>query len=196
MIESRESILQSIGVNPNTIIYPIAKFNDVASDNKYNYTCYEPCTTKDMYGVNNLTEYCMFLGDYINWGYWENIDLSEKISPDKRILASSNLYQLIFKQLSLDSQSHVLEVGFGTGVGLSKLATEYEVASITGIDFVHQQKIRALKKYKSLFSEKKVTLITTNIENSYLINNNYSHIFICEVAQHFQNMEKVFLELK
>lgn len=192
----RKTILQSIGIDPNTIIYPIDTFNNAHDDNKYDYTNYEPSKTEDMYSTNILTEYCMFLGDYLNWGYWNNIDVSNKISAEQRIRASSNLYQYIFDQLSLDTQSHVLEVGFGTGVGLKKLLSEYKVASITGIDLVPQQKTFALKKNKLLFLEKKVALVTAHIENSGLPGNNYSHIFICEAAQHFKNMEKVLWELK
>jgi hypothetical protein len=40
----------------------------------FDYIRYNPNSTQDMYGKNDLAKFPMFSGGYINFGFWKGID--------------------------------------------------------------------------------------------------------------------------
>lgn len=188
----RDHILFDLGIDPTTIIYPRQQFT---KKDDYDYKNCEPKSVQSMYGENDLSRYIMFDGGYINWGYWENIDLNKTLTNYDRQQASKELYNVIFNKLSVNKNSNILEVGFGLGSGIKQLVDNFEVADVTGIDIVYEQINRAIK-YNNLASKANISLLCDNIEDTSLPENYYTHIYICEAAQHFNNFEKVAKELR
>lgn len=190
---NRTEALKQIGIRPDSIIYPIEQFN---SNGNYDYQTFEPASIADMYGSNDVSRYIMFWGNYINWGYWKGIDVDKTISPADRTQASSQLYDYIFEHLNLSTTSKVLEVGPGLGMGIKTVLTKYQIEDIVGLDLVSEQINRALKLNEELRFNKKVRFLAGDIQKSSLPDNHFTNIYICEVAQHFRNMETVLSELK
>jgi cyclopropane fatty-acyl-phospholipid synthase-like methyltransferase len=59
-------------------------------------------TLYSIYGAEDLGAHPYFTGDFINFGYWEGLDISRTITQEARTLASSNLYKKFFDSVQLN----------------------------------------------------------------------------------------------
>jgi FkbM family methyltransferase len=87
-----------------------------------------------MYKEDDLSSCPLFKGGFINWGYYDQIDISKKLTVKDRIRASKRLYEISAAYLGLKHNDKFLEVCCGRGSGLSFLQNKYSLKDITGID--------------------------------------------------------------
>jgi ubiquinone/menaquinone biosynthesis C-methylase UbiE len=71
---------------------------------------------------------------------------------------NAELNALVFKTLSIRDNDHVLEIGFGTGTLINKIAARLENGLIEGIDFSKSMAATAQKKNKKFINNGKVKI--------------------------------------
>jgi SAM-dependent methyltransferase len=97
---------------------------------------------REEYGPLSIQKNPIF-GDagFINFGYWPSLSEGE-ISMQDRNEASKALYRLVWDAAGISTASPlaVVEVGCGTGAGLSLLFEERApVGTVTGVDATKEQ---------------------------------------------------------
>lgn len=141
-----------------------------------------------------------FKGDYINYGYWENIDLTNNLLTHDRIRSSMELYKELLSRLNIKQTDCVLEIGCGRGMGIvdviSKLA-----AQVIGIDINPDQIKRAEKNINTINNIHgapitNVSLKCGTADNTTLNNNSVDIVCSVEAAQHFPSMTDFATEVK
>ena len=103
----------------------------------------EMISVTDLYGKQNLGKTALFAGGFINFGYWENLNITPKISTKTRALSSKKLYLKILSLLSIQRNDTVLEIGCGLGNGCILIKKKYEPKYVIGVDSSHSQIRRA-----------------------------------------------------
>ncbi len=131
----------------------------------------------------------LFSGNFINFGFWENIDLSEHhdISAEDRLNSQKALYRYIGQTAAITPHDHVLEVGSGLGAGALLIAQEFKPASMTGVDASEHQVSNAKKKQGNT-----VSFCRGTAENLPFESNSFDVIMSIEAAQHFQSIEQFY----
>jgi SAM-dependent methyltransferase len=76
----------------------------------------------------------IFVADFINFGYWANVDYSGPISSEQRAESERDLYRLVLNGLEAEPDHRVLEVGCAAGMGAALARTEFGVKDIHGLD--------------------------------------------------------------
>jgi len=145
---------------------------------------------KSIYGDSDLGDHPFFTGDYINFGYWSDVNINAKISETDRSHASQVLYIHLLDALQLNSADEVCEIGIGHGAGTLLALAKYGVKFANGIDLQPQQidrEHKLLKKNKCDFS--RVLLAQGSAEKTGLLNLSVTKIFSVEAAHHFPSIE-------
>lgn len=103
---------------------------------------------RDAYGFRdaNWGDLSIFQGDYINFGYWQNISLSQTLTQNDRINSSAALYKYVISKLNILKNDTVLELGCGRAVGMLDAFEYIDMKKIIGIDITDAQIERANTK--------------------------------------------------
>lgn len=141
----------------------------------------------ELYSGNDLS--LLFKGDFINFGYWENI--SEVISENDLVTANKNLYHQVFQRLNLNNEDKVLEVGSGHGGGCVFLSSSYSIKSIIGVDYLPLHTDYSKKKYSSLTELGKLKFIEGAAESIPLPDETIDKIYTIEAFQHFNPQKAI-----
>lgn len=145
-----------------------------------------PKNLTELYSGNDLA--VLFKGDFINFGYWENIP--ETISENDVINANKNLYHQIFQRLGLSNQDRVLEVGSGHGGGCALLSSS-SVQSIIGLDYLSFHIDYSKKKYSSLIESGKLKFLEGAAESIPLPSETVDKLYTIEAFQHFNPQKAI-----
>jgi ubiquinone/menaquinone biosynthesis C-methylase UbiE len=155
-----------------------------------------------LYGEQDLSSSTLFAGGFINFGFWENIDLRGRITKKSRILSSQKLYEKVFEALSIRTGDAVMEVGCGLGNGAILLHKKFSPKFIVGIDASAHQIQRALKKHCKYLQGHKdsIRFMVCPAEAIEVKAHRFDKIFSIEALQHFNDLRgflhSVFLALK
>lgn len=84
---------------------------------------------------------------------------------------------LLYDTLSIEPDDHVLEIGFGTGLLINRLARKIENGLIEGIDFSKSMVAMAEKKNKKYINAGKVKLHTGDFDEAVFDENYFDKIF-------------------
>jgi len=138
-----------------------------------------------------------FKGDYINFGYWEDIKLNKTITLEERINSSINLYREIIKYFNITNNTSVVEIGCGRGAGIIDVLSKMQIGQIIGIDINPAQIVRAKKNIRDkLEHSNNITLRNVSANNTTLADHSVDKVYSIEVAQHFSSMIHFTLEMK
>jgi len=104
------------------------------------------------YGSNkeNWGDRSIFQGDYINFGYWQNISLNQKLTTETRVESSATLYKHVIDTLNVSRSDTVLELGCGRAVGMLDAFEYVDMEKMIGIDITRTQIERAKIKKNEL----------------------------------------------
>lgn len=86
-----------------------------------------------MYGENDLSSAVLFAGNFINFGYWEELTGGRQLRVEDRIASQANLYRTVLRNLGVDPTDTVVEVGCGIGVGAALALREFNPSTIHGV---------------------------------------------------------------
>lgn len=155
-----------------------------------------------LYGKQNLADWELFAGGFINFGYWKNLKFSSKISEKTRILSSQRLYEKVFDLLAINNLDKVLEIGSGLGNGCVLLHKTYHPKYVIGIDASYEQIQRTIKKHEKYLKDHidDVKFFISEAENIQIPSGSITKAFSVEAMQHFKSpdcfLESVFNVLK
>lgn len=135
----------------------------------------------------------VFQGSYINFGYWDGIDLRKPISVEDRVKSSGNLYRYVLDLLDISPDDTILEVGCGRGVGIIDAVKNYNFKSIVGIDAVQPQVERARRAISDnnigkLKGKASIDVVQAFADATKREAKSVDKVYSVEVAQHFKNI--------
>ncbi len=146
----------------------------------------------EMYDHDDLSACCLFAGNFINFGFWDQPINKGKISIAQRIESEKDLYRHVLKQLEVIEKDRLLEIACGQGVGSALALTEFNPREIHGIDFSKAQISRAKKANTKIIQKNpnKIFFQEGAAENIPYDSKSFEKVFSIEAAQHFENLEK------
>ncbi|MGW1072044.1 SAM-dependent methyltransferase [Streptomyces sp. NPDC002537] len=102
-----------------------------------------PPAVQEAYGPADLGSMPLFGGGFINFGYWQGIDLDRPLTEHDRISSQRAMYRQVLDGLAPVEGLRAVEVGCGLGAGAAVALEEYGFAHVTGMDIHPQQLERA-----------------------------------------------------
>ncbi len=150
-----------------------------------------------VYGDQDLAAHPFFLGGYINFGYWDGIPISGKISIKNRIKASQVLYQQLLDLLELSKEDRVVEIACGHGLGSVMTVNKFQVKKMVGVDITPEQIQRARKNHQKLIGlSSRLSFQVGQADRTGLKSKAFTKMFSLEAAQHFPSIENFLKEAK
>lgn len=134
---------------------------------------------------------------FINFGYWEGIDLDDRLSEADLVNSQKALYRNTLRHLDLDSNDRVLEVGCGYGAGCALTFEEFAPAEVRGVDLTPSHVENALRSHAGLIASSQGRLIFEQGSASALpcANGHFDKVFSVEAVQHFPDLEAFVSEI-
>ncbi len=141
-----------------------------------------------VYGSQDLARHPFFLGNFINFGYWQGLDFEDGITSEHRIEASKALYEHVFNKIGITHSDTVLEIGSGHGAGSLLLAQTRNPREVLGLDFLQEQIDRANKLAAETLSAANVRFVQGSADATGLPSESCTKIISVEAAQHFPSI--------
>lgn len=140
-----------------------------------------------------------FAGNFINFGYWQNILAQKDTRPltlGERIQSSYDMYKKIADYLNISPSDTVLEVGSGRGVGTVYIAKTYHPKNIVGIDMTPSQIKTALKiTSQNILHDFNIQFLCLDAEGSNIGTDLFDKIYSIEIFQHILSIDKALLNI-
>ncbi|MDA5281673.1 class I SAM-dependent methyltransferase [Streptomyces sp. NPDC054904] len=143
----------------------------------------------ETYGPADLSAVPVFSGGFINFGYWEGVDLERPLSEGDRIRSEQDLYRHVLDAAG-PHDGHVVEVGCGLGVGCALALEEYRPARITGVD-IHPQQLRRARDVNAPLLEARPDRLRFALgaaESLPFGDEEFDCLYSVEAAQHFPDL--------
>ncbi|WP_411104169.1 class I SAM-dependent methyltransferase [Streptomyces sp. cmx-4-9] len=143
----------------------------------------------ETYGPADLSAVPVFAGGFINFGYWESVDLGRPLSQDDRIRSEQDLYRHVLDAAD-PRGGRAVEVGCGLGLGCALALEEYGPAQVTGVDVHPQQIQRACQANAALLAARPDRLSFTRgaAEGLPSGDGEFDCLYSVEAAQHFPDL--------
>src|SRR3989344_810162 len=149
------------------------------------------------YGQDHWGALPIFAGNFINFGYWEGINIHKTISLKERIQSSLTLYLKLAEKLQIEPKETIAEAGCGTGIGTLKLAKHYSPQCIIGLDITPSQIQKARYLLTQLSSlDSKIRFYCRSVMHTGLPTGSISKIISVEALQHFSSVGLFVREAK
>ncbi len=142
-----------------------------------------------MYGENDLSSLAIFSGNYINFGYWQNLTPG-LISVGERTESQANLYRTVLRRLIIDPTDVALEVGCGIAVGTALALREFHPRAVYGLDLSQDQIDRATRINAELVAQQPDRLVLQQgsaLDLPYAAET-FDKCYSVEAAQHFEDL--------
>lgn len=145
----------------------------------------------------NVDAKSIYPGGFLNFGYWESIQLDGTVSIEERVETQRELYRRTIRSLSIDHSDCALEIGCGRGHGTALVFEEFQPGKIHGVDAVPEQIERAR-------TENQTSLTNSNGRLSYDLgvadslpypDQYFTKIFSIEAIPHFPNIDNFISEV-
>lgn len=146
-------------------------------------------SVKSMYEDADLAAYCLFNGNFINFGYWHSSVFRNKISHKRRLESQKNLYRHLLKKLDISTNDRLLEVGCGLGVGSELILKEFHPKEIVGLDFCEKHVSKANEIHEKSLSSA-LQFCVGDAEDFPKGLGFFDKIFSVEAAQHFPHLQQ------
>ncbi|MFI2609410.1 class I SAM-dependent methyltransferase [Kitasatospora sp. NPDC018619] len=149
-----------------------------------------PPTVRRTYGADDLSTAPSFAGGFINFGYWQGIDLANP-TPEDRVRSQEQMYRRVLGEFPEPRERlRLAEVGCGRGLGAALALREFRFAGVTGVD-IHPDQIeraravntRALATYPDRLAYTLGSAEELPFSDGYL-----DGVFSVEAAQHFREL--------
>lgn len=149
-----------------------------------------PPAVEETYGPADLGSLSLFGGGFINFGYWQGIDLERPLTEQDRISSQQALYRHVLGTLAPTKGERALEVGCGLGVGAAVALEEYDFAHVTGMDIHPQQLERAGRVNAELLARdpEQLRFVRGAAEEMPFGDGEFDCLYSVEAAQHFRDL--------
>jgi ubiquinone/menaquinone biosynthesis C-methylase UbiE len=145
-----------------------------------------------VYGKADLSRDPCFAGGFINFGYWESIDIDAPLREADRVRSQEDLYRLVLAAVGVDESSRLLEVGCGRGLGCALALAEFGPAEVHGVD-VHPEQVRRAKESK-VDSSGRLDFWLGSASSLPFPDNSVDCLYSVEAAQHFPSLKDFVAE--
>ena len=149
---------------------------------------------KEMYAEDDLGATSLFLGNYINFGYWPIEMKRGPISTQERLKSEQDMYRRVAKELDVNENQVIAEVGSGRGVGAELILREFHPNTLIGIDFCDEQVERA-RRINGLTVQNGLNFQVGDAENLPFEDSSIDGVFSVEAAQHFPSIPNFMNEV-
>lgn len=143
----------------------------------------------ETYGPADLSAVPVFAGGFINFGFWQSIDLGRPLSQSDRIRSEQDLYRHVLDAAAPEGRQAV-EIGCGLGLGCALALKEYGPAAITGVD-IHPQQLQRAQEANSALLEaqpQRLRFVLGAAEGLPLGDAEFDSLYSVEAAQHFPDL--------
>lgn len=117
------------------------------------------------------------------------------LSARKMIKGNKDKYEKIINFLHLQPQDHLLEIGYGPGIGINMIAKACPSCTIHGIDFSKLMFRKATKLNKEYHENDRVHLQYGDFLESPIISNEYNKIFCLNVIYFWDELHNPFKKI-
>jgi len=118
-----------------------------------------------------------------------------KIVSRIMIRGNSPLYDKIIPQLDIATNDQILEIGYGHGIGINRIASAFD-CTLTGIDFSELMFREASRRNKKHVSQKKVELFLGDFLTSDMGSNKFDKIFCINVIYFWDKLDEPFIKVR
>ncbi|MGW7044204.1 class I SAM-dependent methyltransferase [Streptomyces avermitilis] len=149
-----------------------------------------PSAVQEAYGPSDLSSMPLFAGGFINFGYWQGIDLDQPLTERDRISSQQAMYRHVLSTLAPTEGLRALEVGCGLGVGGVVALKEFGFAHVTGMDIHPQQLKRAQQANSDVLARQPEQLHFAHgaAEDMPFDDAEFDRLYCVEAAQHFRDL--------
>lgn len=150
-----------------------------------------PPAVQEAYGPADLGSMPLFAGGFINFGYWQGIDLDRPLTEHDRISSELAMYRHVLGTLAPTVGLRALEVGCGRGIGGAMALEEYGFAHVTGMDIHPQQLERAQRANSGLLARhpEQLRFAQGAAESMPFGDGEFDRVHSVEAAQHFRDLD-------
>lgn len=143
----------------------------------------------ETYGPADLSGVPVFAGGFINFGYWQAVDLGGPLSQDDRIRSEQDLYRHVL-DAARPGGARAVEIGCGLGLGCALALEEYGPAQVTGVDIHPQQLRRAAEANARLLTTEphRLRFVLGAAEDLPFGDGEFDVLYSVEAAQHFPGL--------
>ncbi|MET9886179.1 methyltransferase domain-containing protein [Streptomyces sp. NPDC006430] len=143
----------------------------------------------ETYGPADLSAVPVFAGGFINFGYWQSIDLERPLSEGDRVRSEQDLYRHVL-DAAVPEGGRAVEIGCGLGLGCALALEEYRLSGITGVDIHPQQLQRARAANAPLLETEpqRIHFVQGAAESLPLGDGEFDFLYSVEAAQHFPDL--------
>jgi SAM-dependent methyltransferase len=145
-----------------------------------------------VYGKADLSRDPCFAGGFINFGYWESIDIDAPLREADRVRSQEDLYRLVLAAVGVEESSRLLEVGCGRGLGCALALVEFGPAEVHGVD-VHPEQVRRAQGSKGDSTER-LGFWLGSASSLPFPDNSVDCLYSVEAAQHFPSLQDFVTE--
>jgi cyclopropane fatty-acyl-phospholipid synthase-like methyltransferase len=117
-----------------------------------------------------------------------------KVISRKMIKGNKPEYDIIIPELDIKPNDRLLEIGYGPGLGVNRIASDYD-CFISGIDFSYLMYKEATKRNKKHIEKKKVELHYGDFLKSELTANEYDKVFCLNVIYFWDKLDIPFTKI-
>jgi cyclopropane fatty-acyl-phospholipid synthase-like methyltransferase len=147
---------------------------------------------ESVYGVQDLSQNACFSGGFINFGYWESIDLGAPLTESDRVLSQKALYRLVLTAAEIDGASRLLEVGCGRGLGCALALHEFGPRTVDGVD-AHPDQVRRAEAGNTE-DPARLRFRLGSASSLPFPDNSFDRLCSVEAAQHFPSLRDFVAE--
>ncbi|KMO95337.1 methyltransferase [Streptomyces roseus] len=143
----------------------------------------------ETYGPADLSAVPVFAGGFINFGYWQAVDLERPLSQEDRIRSERDLYRQVLDAAG-PAGGRAVEIGCGLGLGCALALDEYGPAEVTGVD-IHPQQLGRAREANALLLEARpprLRFVLGAAESLPLGDAEFDCLYSVEAAQHFPDL--------
>ena len=131
------------------------------------------------------------LRKFIAWQFKKPTGLFGIFSSNIMIKGNMTRYDQMIKNLDVQSNHKLLEIGYGPGIGINMIAKKFPSSIIHGIDFSPLMYNRA-SRYNRLYIGDKVRLQFGDFLKIHIDNNSYDKVFCLNVIYFWDNLMEPF----
>ncbi|MFK0294718.1 class I SAM-dependent methyltransferase [Streptomyces sp. NPDC090442] len=147
-------------------------------------------TVEEAYGPADMSGEPIFAGGFINFGYWQAIDLSRSLSEADRVRSQEDLYRHVLDAAGLSPDTEMLEVGCGLGMGCAVALREYGPAAVTGMD-IHPEQLQRARRAQAVLlhaDPARLSFVRGAAERMPFEDGQFDVVISVEAAQHFPDL--------